>query len=449
MILRASEPPIDGNEHKTVDVIVVGAGIAGLVCAIDLVRAGKSVIVFEAEPEVGGRVRSSRMEACTIDHGFQVMFTAYPTIMSYLDIEALNLRTFRPAAHVVVNNRVSLIGDALRDPTLLLDAITPGVIPLTDKLRLLALRRCARSLSVDECFAPKHTSISTRTFLSGRGFSPAVIDVFFAPFYGGILLDRTLSSNAGVLLFTFKMLSDGDSALPARGMRAISKQLAAQLPANCIQLEKRVRAVRLQGQRAHGVTLDDGSEISAADVVLATDAPGTASLAASVGLSLDAGLQCVGSTSLYFKSTRAPLPGKSLWLNGDVNAVISHAITLTEVAPEYVNDRALTVATAVGAAALLDDAALEEAAMRTLSHFAAVAGLEPTPELTRVAVWRVPYSQFAQPPGFRPAPAEISSEIGGLWRASELMHSSSIEGAARGGKMAAMALLGAGAGNNG
>lgn len=447
MILRASEQPVHNNETRAADVIVVGAGVAGLVCAIELTRAGRSVLVFDAEPEVGGRVRTMRREACTIDHGFQVLFTAYPTIMSYLDVASLDLRTFRPSAHVIVGNRKSLVGDALRDPTLLLDAVAPGVIPMTDKLRLLALRRFAKQLTIDECFAPQYTSISTRAFLVARGFGRAAVDAFFAPFYGGILLDRTLSSNAAVLLFTFKMLSDGDSALPARGMCAISEQLASQLPANSIQLGKRVRALRLQEQRAVGVTLDDGREISANDVVLATDAPSTASLAASVGVKLEVGLQGVGSTSLYFKSTRAPLPGKSLWLNGDANAAISHTITLTEVVPEYVNDQALTVATAVGAAALLDDDALEAAAERTLSHFSAVARLEPIPELTRVAVWRVPYSQFAQPPGFRPASAEISAGIGGLWRASELMHSSSIEGAARGGKMAAMALLGARAGN--
>ena len=52
-----------------------------------------------------------------------MLFTAYPTIMSYLDADALDLRVFRPAAHVVVQNRQSLVGDALRDPTLLMDAV--------------------------------------------------------------------------------------------------------------------------------------------------------------------------------------------------------------------------------------------------------------------------------------------------------------------------------------
>ena len=161
----------------------------------------------------------------------------------------------------------------------------------------------------------------------------------------------------------------------------------------------------LEDQDVVGVTLDDGEQIAANDVVLATDSPSTATLAATVGVTLDAGLLGVGSTSVYFKSARAPLPGKSLWLNGDVTAAISHAITLTEVVPEYVNDRALTVATAVGAAATLDDDALDLAARSTLAHFAKVGGAQPVPELTRVAVWRVPYSASRSHPDFiRPPP---------------------------------------------
>ncbi|MGV3708176.1 MAG: NAD(P)/FAD-dependent oxidoreductase [Gemmatimonas sp.] len=434
------------HQEDSADVIVIGAGIAGLVCAIELVRAGRSVRILEAAGAVGGRVSSSELDGCVIDHGFQVMFTAYPTITQYLDIGALALRTFRPAAHVVVDNRVSLIGDALRDPTLLLDTVAPGVIPMADKLRLLALRRFAKGLTVEECFSDEYASVSTRAFLIGRGFGTAVVDAFFAPFYGGILLDRTLSTNASVLLFTFKMLSEGDTAVPARGMGAIPQQLADQLPEGSVRLNTRVRAIMKRGDEATGVVLENGAEVSAADVVVATDPQTAATLLRTVDIDTEEGRTGSGSVSLYFRSAEAVLPGKALWLNGDVTGAIAHAITLTEVAPEYAGHGALTVATSFGPHARASDAELEAAARTTFAHFSKVAPFDTVRDLSLVKVWRTPYAQFSQPPGFRPASPRVSDTLHALWRASELLHSSSIEGAARGGKMAAMALLGARAG---
>jgi phytoene dehydrogenase-like protein len=71
--------------------------------------------------------------------------------------------------------------------------------------------------------------VSTREFLASRDLSRDVIECFFAPFYGGIFLDRTLGTSASVFLFTFKMLAEGRTAVPAAGMRAIPAQLASRL----------------------------------------------------------------------------------------------------------------------------------------------------------------------------------------------------------------------------
>ena len=435
-------------------VIVVGAGIAGLVCAVELHRAGRSVLLLERDDDVGGRVRSTVSNGVTLDHGFQVLFTAYPTLRSYLDLDALALRRFEPAARIVRNGSVSRIGDALRDPGLLLDTVLARGVPLGDKLRLLALRQFATGLSIDDCFAARFAALSTRDFLASRGFSADVIDGFFAPFYGGILLDRTLSTSASAMLFTFKMLAEGETAVPARGMGAITAQLASLLPRGAVRVGVAVTAVQVTDGRATGVLLADGTSFESHDIVLATDAPAAVRLAATAGLTLAAPPGARGCTTVYYTTppgTTTPLPGKSLWLAGADAGAISHAITLSHVAPEYLpaGERdagvALIAATAVGPSADLDDTALDAAARRDIAAMAVAGGAKGTDamaaSLTRLAIWRVPYAQFAQPPGWRDHRPTISCGMPGLWRASEALHSSSLEGAARGGRDAARALL--------
>ena len=430
------------SEPASNTVVVIGAGIAGLVCAIELHRAGRPVVVLERAADVGGRVRSTMMQRMVVDHGFQVLFTAYPTLGSYLDRASLALREFQPAAHIVRDGRASLIGDALRDPSLLIDTILARAVSVGDKLRMLALRRFAQQLTIDECFAARFDGVSTRVFLESRGFGTDVIDGFFAPFYGGILLDRSLSTSASILLFTFKMLAEGATAVPARGMGAISAQLAAQLPPGAVRVGVGVRSLDLREGALHGVVLDDGSRFEAAHVVLATDPSAAATLAATADVHLEVPSGSHGCATVYYHTPRTPLPGKALWLNADRDAVVSHAVTLTDIAPEYApKGMALLAATAVGQAAALDDDALDVAARREIALMATAAGIGASDPLNRLTIWRVPYAQFAQPPGWRAHRPTIACGVPGLWRASEFLHSSSLEGAARGGQSAARAIL--------
>jgi hypothetical protein len=128
-------------------------------------------------------------------------------------------------------------------------------------------------------------------------------------------------------------------------------------------------------------------------------------------------------------------------LNADPSPVVSHAVTLTEVAPEYApRGRHLLAATAVGTAAELDERTLLELAARDVARLRG----GPLPSLQHVATWRVPYAQYPQPPHFRERrPAIAAAGVSGLWLASELLHSSSLDGAARGGRDAAHAIVAA------
>ncbi len=156
--------------------LVVGGGIAGLMCARELVRAGRSVVILERADAVGGRVRTTVRDGFRLDHGFQVLFTAYPTLAAALDLPALALRTFRPAAVLAGGERhPAVIGDALADLALLWPTIVARQLSLFDKLRMLRLRRLAISLPFDGCFAPAYDGVSTLVFLQRFGFSENAI----------------------------------------------------------------------------------------------------------------------------------------------------------------------------------------------------------------------------------------------------------------------------------
>ena len=86
---RLSTPP------ARCDVVVVGAGLAGLTAADRLSRAGLDVVVVESSDGVGGRVRSDRVDGFLLDRGFQVLNTGYPAARRILDLDALDLREFR------------------------------------------------------------------------------------------------------------------------------------------------------------------------------------------------------------------------------------------------------------------------------------------------------------------------------------------------------------------
>ena len=79
-------------------VVIVGAGLAGLSCALELAAAGVRSLVLEASEAVGGRVRTDEVEGFLLDRGFQVLLTAYPEARRLLDYPALDLRPFYPGA---------------------------------------------------------------------------------------------------------------------------------------------------------------------------------------------------------------------------------------------------------------------------------------------------------------------------------------------------------------
>src|ERR1700712_1164191 len=91
------------------DVLVVGAGLAGLAAALRLTAAGRTVRVLEASDGPGGRMRSDVVDGFTIDRGFQVLNTAYPELARLGVLDAPPLRRVDRGALVRHGDRLALV----------------------------------------------------------------------------------------------------------------------------------------------------------------------------------------------------------------------------------------------------------------------------------------------------------------------------------------------------
>lgn len=75
---------MDANEQTT-DVLVIGAGMAGLIAAAELQRAGRRVLLLDKGRGVGGRLASRRIDGATFDHGAQFIITGDPRFAAVIE----------------------------------------------------------------------------------------------------------------------------------------------------------------------------------------------------------------------------------------------------------------------------------------------------------------------------------------------------------------------------
>jgi phytoene dehydrogenase-like protein len=420
-------------------ILIVGAGLAGLTCARLLDRWKISVTVVETSDGVGGRVRSDRADGYIFDRGFQVLFDAYPAVQRQLDLAALDLRPFDPGAIVCAHGRRVVLTDPLRDsePRARATAALGQAIATDDKLRTARLALDLKFQSVDDVLAGRDTS--SYVFLKGRGFSDQLIDLFFRPFYGGVLFDRELLTSAKCLKFDFKMLSDGSACLPAAGMGAIGEQLAAGLVEHGrVRLNAPVAELIAEGDMVIGARLASGEELRADAVVLATPAPEAARLTA---LPMPAGAK--QTVTLYYAGDEPIYTSKKLLLNAAPDAFVNNAQLITNVAPSYAPPGKHLLAASVIGIPELTDAELFRDGLRDLHRMlegditaqAALAGYQP------LRLYRIPYAQFDQPPGVHPGLPDNRSGRPGLYFAAEFTEASSLNAAMVSGEKCATAVI--------
>lgn len=408
------------------DVLVIGAGLAGLACARHLHRRGRSVRVLEATDRIGGRVQTEAMDGFRMDRGFQVFLTAYPEAQLELDYDALDLHAFYDGALVRYSGQFHRLADPFRHPFDASNTLFSPIGTAADKLRVANIRRSLRRLSLPELM--ERDESSTRTALRERwGFSSSMIDRFFRPFLGGIFLDRSLSASSRMFEFLFKMFVEGQTVLPADGMAQIPKQMRSHLPDDAVELDAPVASV--EGQT---VTLRDGRTHEAPAVVVATEAPEAHRLTRRETRENGRSTICV-----YYAASNSPLDDPVLVLNGDGVGPINNLAVPSDVAPGYAPDGKSLVAAVVVGDPPEPKADLERAVREQLiDWFGLRAG-----GWSHLRTMRIPYALPDQSPPFVSAdPPDVRCRSG-LYVCGDHLQTGSINGAIRSGRVAARAVL--------
>jgi glycine/D-amino acid oxidase-like deaminating enzyme len=316
------------------DVVVVGAGLAGLAAAVRLQETGVEAIVVEAADGVGGRVRTDVVDGFRLDRGFQLLNPAYPEAQSLLDLEALDLQPFTAGAVVCTSRGRHTLGDPRRLPGSALQGLTAPVGSVREKVVVGSWLAGLGLRSADTIRAAADRPFHDE--LVARGVGDQMTEKVLRPFLSGVLAETELTSSQRLVSMLLRSFARGVPAVPALGMQALPDQLAARLRPDTVHLGVRVSKVE------SGLVLTESGRVEAGAVVVATD-PVTAGELGVPGARMRA------LTTWWYAADDAPADRPLLHVDAERRGPVANTVVLTNAAPTYSSDgRALVAVTSVG-----------------------------------------------------------------------------------------------------
>ena len=229
------------------EVLVIGAGLAGLNGAIQLEAAGVDVTVIEASDRAGGRVASDVIDGFICDRGFQLINSKYPALQELDVIKEIDFITAPRVIEVALGNDRHALGDPRVAPWTAIDRAT-GTIP--EKLALI------RFLA-----SKPPSNFSVEDSLKSLG---STYDRVLRPFLHGVFLTDPKNVDARYGQSIVKSFVTGSPGLPRKGVAALSNALAVRV--KNISYRTQVDTVE------NGTVHTSAGTFTAKKVVIATDA---------------------------------------------------------------------------------------------------------------------------------------------------------------------------------
>ncbi|MFJ6511441.1 FAD-dependent oxidoreductase [Streptomyces sp. NPDC091406] len=373
------------------DVIIIGAGTAGLSAAHLLTRAGLGVSVLEAEPRVGGRLVTDEVDGFRLDRLGPLLCTAWPELTGAPGLGAPELREFAPGLLVHSEGRRQLTGDirsargalraartrssapwaqrAPRAPRALRGSAASGapaasvaagsaqgaygygyepaapgrggrggvVTGAIDRARLgAALHRLAVLPDARLLARPERSAADA---LAGVGLPGRTVDGVLRPLLSALLSDPALTTSSRSADLALRDYARGGLCVPAGGSAALPELLAAALPPGTVRTGVHVTAADITSVR----TKEHG-ELGCRSLLLATGAGAAAELLP--GLRVPSFHPV---TVLHHTAPAAPPTGRSLVLDGDRSGPVAYTAVMSEVDPSRAPEgRALITSTVLG-----------------------------------------------------------------------------------------------------
>jgi phytoene dehydrogenase-like protein len=287
------------------EVLVVGAGLAGLNAAIYLEAAGVDVTVIESSDRPGGRVASDVIDGFICDRGFQLINARYPALQELNVLKELDFVEAPRVIEVSLGDRRHVIGDPRQVPWTALNKAT-GTIP--EKIALL--RFIASGPKPGQSIG--HALRSTGT----------CYERVLRPFLQGVFLTDPDNVDAAYGHSIVKSFVNGKPGVPRNGVGELPKALAK-------RVSNIVYNTRVDGIDQTSVHTNNGT-YTANRILIATDATTATQL-----LGLTEVPRMAGCITWYHAVSQNPSGNGRLIVDGQRRGPIINSVAMSDISSSY------------------------------------------------------------------------------------------------------------------